>query len=77
MDFLKTHVFFAFFIAIIYFISKAMLRRMYKDDTIQMKQVSKDSMLIFVLSYLSLVLRSNMFPPDGMKTQVFTSEPNF
>ena len=77
MDFLKTHVFFAFFIAIIYFISKEMFSRMYKDETIQMKQVSKDSMLIFGLSYLSLVLRSNMFPPDGIKTQVFTSEPNF
>ena len=77
MDFLKTHVFFAFFIAIIYFITKALLRRIYKDETIQTKQVSKDSMLIFVLSYISLVLRSNMFPPEGIKTQVFTSEPNF
>ncbi len=77
MDFLKTHVFFAFFIAIVYFITKALLRRIYKDETIQTKQVSKDSMLIFVLSYISLVLRSNMFPPEGIKTQVFTSEPNF
>ena len=77
MDFLKTHVFFAFFIAIVYFITKALLRRIYKDETIKTKQVSKDSMLIFVLSYISLVLRSNMFPPEGIKTQVFTSEPNF
>jgi hypothetical protein len=77
MDFLKTHVFLAFFIAVAYFISKSMIKRIYKDDSIETKQISKDSFLIFVVSYLSLVFRSNIFMHDNIKTQVFTSEPNF
>ena len=77
MDFLKTHVFLAFFIAVAYFICKSMLRRIYKDESIETKQISKDSFLIFLVSYLSLVFRSYIFMNDIAKTQVFTSEPNF
>ena len=77
MDFLKTHVFFAFFISIMYFISKSMLKKIYKDESIETKQISKDSFLIFFVSYLCLIFRSNMFVMESTKTQVFTSEPNF
>lgn len=77
MDFLKTHVFFAFFISIMYFISKSMLKKIYKDESIETKQISKDSFLIFLVSYLCLIFRSNMFVMESTKTQVFTSEPNF
>ena len=77
MDFLKTHVFFAFFIGISYFIMKAFFRRIYKDTEMDTKQVSKDSFLIFFITYLGLILRSNLFAVENIKTQVFTSEPNF
>ncbi len=77
MDFLKTHVFFAFFLSIMYFITKSMLKKIYKDETVETKQISKDSFVLFIVSYLCLIFRSNLFVMESTKTQVFTSEPNF
>ena len=77
MDFLKTHVFTAFFISISFFIFKSLIKRIYKDDEIQNKKTFKDSILIFVLSYLIFIFKDNLFLLDDQKTNVFTSEPPF
>jgi hypothetical protein len=79
MEFLKSQVFFSFFVSIGYFIAKHLLRRIYKQEVDEdfNKKVMKDSVLIFVIVYLSFIIRENYFIVDAMKTQVFTSEPNF
>ena len=77
MEIFKLHVFTSFLIAIIYFITKILLKRMYKDETIQNKRVLKDSILIFVLSYLIFIVKDNLTLLDNVKTQVFTNEPSF
>lgn len=77
MDFLKSHLFSAFFIAILFFIVKALMKRLYKDETIQMKIIFKDSVLIFVLAYSGLIFRDNMLLYETANAQVFTTEPNF
>ena len=77
MDIFKTHVFAAFFISVSFFIFKSLLKRIYKDDDIQNKKTFKDSLLIFVLSYLIFIFKDNFFLLDDQKTNVFTSEPPF
>ena len=77
MEIFKLHVFTSFLIAIIYFITKILLKRMYKDETIQNKRVLKDSILIFVLSYFIFIVKDNLTLLDSVKTQVFTNEPSF
>ena len=77
MEIFKLHVFTSFLIAIIYFITKILLKRMYKDETVQNKRVLKDSILIFVLSYLIFIVKDNLTLLDNVKTQVFTNEPSF
>ena len=77
MEIFKLHVFTSFLIAIIYFITKILLKRMYKDETVQNTRVLKDSILIFVLSYLIFIVKDNLTLLDNVKTQVFTNEPSF
>lgn len=79
MEFLKSQLFFAFFVAIGFFIAKQLLRRIYKQEKEDdfNKKVTKDSILVFVIVYLSFIVRENYFIMDSIKTQVFTSEPNF
>lgn len=77
MDFLRSHLFSAFLISVIYFILKSLQKRIYKDDSIAIKVVFKDSVLIFAVAYGCLILKDNFFLLDNTKAQVFTSEPNF
>ena len=77
MELFKLHVFSAFVIAILFFIVKIMIKRMYKDDKIQNKNVLKDSIIVFVVSYLIHIAKDNLITLDNMKTQVFTNEPSF
>ena len=51
MELFKLHVFSAFLVAIVFYIVKILLKRMYKDETIENKKILKDSVLIF-LHYL-------------------------
>jgi hypothetical protein len=74
---MNIHALSAFLIAISFLIYKGMIKRIYKDDTIILKQVVKDSIILFGLAYLSLVFKDNLFMIQSSKAQVFTSEPNF
>jgi hypothetical protein len=77
MDFLRTHVFISFAIAILYFIMKSFQKKMYKDDSIESKKIFRDALAIFGISYGCLIFRDNLTMIDNPKAQVFTSEPNF
>lgn len=77
MELFKLHVFTSFLIAILFFIVKIMIKRIYKDDQIQNKNVLKDSILVFVVSYLTHIAKDNFITLDNIKTQVFTNEPSF
>lgn len=77
MELFKLHVFSAFLVAIVFYIVKILLKRMYKDETIENKKILKDSVLIFCVTYLVMILKDNLTILDSVKTQVFTNEPSF
>ena len=41
------------------------------------KTVLKDSIMLFILSYLILIFKDQIFFLQPLKTQVFTNEPSF
>ncbi len=81
MDILKTHVFISFVIACMYFIIKSLINRFQKEDKdyyqFVRKTLFKDSILLFILSYLIFVVKDQVLVSLNVKTQVFTNEPTF
>ena len=80
MDFLKSHTFISLFIAGLYFIIKTLLNKLQKDKDIRentRKTLFKDSVMIFVICYLSFVFRTQVISFQETETQVFTNEPSF
>lgn len=80
MEFLKNHLFTSFLIACLYFILKSALNRMNTIDSEKKyvrKSLFKDSVLLFVLVYLVLIFKDQLFFLESTKTQVFTNEPTF
>ena len=80
MDFLNSHLFTSFLLAILYFIIKTMLNRMNTNEEMKIykKTILKDSLLIFCISYLVLIFKKKLFFVDvTQKTQVYTNEPDF
>lgn len=80
MDFLKSHVFTSFLLSSIYFIVKSLINRVTKneeDKEFVRRMVFKDSVLLFILSYLIFVFKDQIFAIQLPKTQVFTNEPSF
>ena len=77
MNFLQSHLFVAFLISIIFFIYKALLKKIYKDENSNHKENMKNSIMVFVISYLVLNFKNSLFGDEILKTQVFTKEPDF
>ena len=81
MDILKSYVFTSFVIACLYFIVKSLINRMNKQDKdlyqYVRKTLFKDSILIFIISYLTFVAKEQFMTALQVKTQVFTNEPTF
>lgn len=77
MDFLQSHVFTAFLISILFLIYKALLKKIYKDENNSHKENMKNSVMVFVISYLVLTFKNSLFGEELIKTQVFTKEPDF
>ena len=80
MDYLKSFLFTAFLISILYFIVKSLLNRLNKDETtkdVVKKNIFKDFLLLFVLIYLVLVFKDKLLFINKKSTEIFTSEPNF
>jgi hypothetical protein len=79
MDFLKTYWFIAFLISILYFIVKSLLLRLSEEHKKEdKKSYTKDTFLVFTISYLVLVFKDKIFSLESSsKTRVFTNEPNF
>ena len=78
MDFLKSHIFTSFLISIIYFIIKNIIYRFDTNlDKYSKKQLFKDSILLFIITYLILIFKDKLFFFNNQKTEIFTNEPNF
>lgn len=77
MDFFQSHLFDAFLIAITFFIYKALLKKIYKDENSNHKENLKNSIMVFVVSYLILNFKNSIFGEEVLKTQIFTKEPDF
>lgn len=78
MDFLKSHVFISFLISCIYFIVKSLIYKIQKDNTNDnRKTLFKDSVIIFIISYLTFIFRDQLVNFQETKTQVFTNQPSF
>ena len=79
MDILKSYVFTSFVIACLYFIVKSLINRMNKQDKelyqYVRKTLFKDSVLIFIISYLTFIAKEQFMVALQVKTQVFTNEP--
>ena len=80
MDILKTHGFMSFVIACMYFIVKSLMNRFNtnkEEYETTRKSLFKDSILLFILSYLLFVAREQLIQYQQAKTEVFTNEPSF
>ena len=81
MDILKSYVFTSFVSAWLYFIVKSLINRMNKQDKelyqYVRKTLFKDSVLIFIISYLTFIAKEQFMVALQVKTQVFTNEPTF
>jgi hypothetical protein len=64
-----------------YFIIKSLINRFQKEDKdyyqFVRKTLFKDSILLFILSYLIFVVKDQVLVSLNVKTQVFTNEPTF
>lgn len=80
MEFLKSHAFTSFLISSLFFIMKNLINRVQSNEEDKewvRRTVFKDSVLLFVLTYLILVFKDQIFMIQMPKTQVFTNEPSF
>jgi len=67
----------SFFVAISFFIFKLILNKINKDKSDKNNDVMKDSIYIFILTFLVIFGYSNFFKASSGKTPVFTNEPGF
>ena len=67
----------SFFVAISFFIFKLILNKINKDKSEKNSDVMKDSIYIFILTFLVIFGYSNFFKNSSGKTPVFTNEPGF
>ena len=80
MDFLKTQLFTSFLVSSLYFIVKNLFLRMNTSEEEKewvRKTVLKDSILLFILTYLILIFKDQIFFSQTSKTEVFMNEPSF
>ncbi len=79
MDILKSNLLISFIIACLFFIIKTLLNKLNKEQehTIIKKHLFKDSFILFIICYLTLILRNNFLVFKDAKTEVFTNEPSF
>ena len=68
----------SFFVAISFFIFKLVLNKINKiDKTDKSSEAIKDSIYIFIITFLVIFGYSNFFKKGSGKTPVFTNEPGF
>lgn len=77
---MEEYLIISFFVAISFFIFKLVLNKINKDksDTRdKSSEAMKDSVYIFVITFLVIFGYSNFFKKGSGKTPVFTNEPGF
>jgi hypothetical protein len=72
----QSNLFIAFVISISFFILRNIILRVYKQEKSK-KEILKDSLLVFVVSYFVLSSKHLLFKTENKKIEVFTNEPNF
>ena len=77
---MEEYLIISFFVAISFFIFKLVLNKINKnvlDKTDKSSEAIKDSIYIFVITFLVIFGYSNFFKKGSGKTPVFTNEPGF
>lgn len=80
---MEEYLIISFFVAISFFIFKLILNKINKDKSdkndksAKNSEVMKDSIYIFVITFLVIFGYSNFFKKGSGKTPVFTNEPGF
>jgi len=77
---MEEYLIISFFVAISFFIFKLVLNKINKDKhdkSDKNSEVMKDSIYIFVITFLVIFGYSNFFKKGSGKTPVFTNEPGF
>jgi hypothetical protein len=75
---MEEYLIISFFVSISFFIIKLVLNKMQKDEkTEKNSDVMKDSIYVFIITFLVIYAYSNFFKKSSDKTPVFTNEPGF
>jgi uncharacterized membrane protein len=77
---MEEYLIISFFVAISFFIFKLVLNKINKDKSDKgdkNSEVMKDSIYIFIITFLVIFGYSNFFKKGSGKTPVFTNEPGF
>ena len=77
---MEEYLIISFFVAISFFIFKLIINKINKDKSDKSDKnshVIKDSVYVFVITFLVIFGYSNFFKNSSGKTPVFTNEPGF
>jgi predicted permease len=74
---MEEYLIISFFVAISFFVFKLILNKINKNNPDKNSDVMKDSIYIFVITFLVIFGYSNFFKKGSGKTPVFTNEPGF
>ena len=76
---MEEYLIISFFVAISFFVFKLILNKINKnnDKSDKNSDVMKDSIYIFIITFLVIYSYSNFFKKGSGKTPVFTNEPGF
>ena len=67
----------SFFVAITFFVFKIVLNKMKKEKNVENSGIMRDSLYIFIITFLVIYAYSMFFKKSSGKTPVFTNEPGF
>jgi hypothetical protein len=73
---MEEYLIISFFVAISFFVFKLILNKIKKENE-KNNESMRDSLYVFILTFLVIYCYSNFFKKGSGKTPVFTNEPGF
>ena len=75
---MEEYLIISFFVSISFFVFKIVLNKLKeKNEKNNNTEVMRDSLYIFIITFLVIYVYSNFFKKGSGKTPVFTNEPGF
>jgi hypothetical protein len=73
---MEEYLIISFFVAIAFFVFKLILNKMKKENE-KNNESMRDSLYIFIITFIVIYSYSNFFKKSSGKTPVFTNDPGF